>query len=116
MSDFFTYNEPFERSDTSGDAQDELAGFHVEASDGSLGTVQTATYEAGKSYLVVDTGGTIFSKSVVIPAGAIERIDRDGKRVYVNLTQDQIKDAPAFDEASFAEEDYHRRLGEHYGR
>lgn len=116
MSDFFTYNTPFERSDTAGDAQNDLAGFDVEASDGSLGSIQTATYESGASYLVVDTGGTIFSKSVVIPAGAVERVDRDDKKVYVNLTQDQIKNAPEFDEAGYADQDYHRRLGEHYGR
>jgi hypothetical protein len=34
----------------------DLAGFVVEATDASIGTVKKATYDVGSSYLVVDTG------------------------------------------------------------
>ncbi len=47
------------------------------------------------SYLVVDTGPWIFGKKVLLPASVIQRIDLDDKKVYVRLTKDQIKAAPA---------------------
>jgi len=34
----------------------DLAGYDVEAVDGSIGTVDEATSQAGENYLVVDTG------------------------------------------------------------
>ena len=33
-----------------------VVGYGVEASDGSIGKVDEATFEVGSSYLVVDTG------------------------------------------------------------
>ena len=38
----------------------DISGFDVEAADGGIGSVDEATYEAGGSWLVVDTGPWIF--------------------------------------------------------
>ena len=77
----------------------DLTGFKVEARDGSIGKVDEATYEAGGSFIVVDTGPWIFGKKRMIPARVIERIDAADERVYVRMTKDQIKDAPDFDDS-----------------
>jgi hypothetical protein len=93
----------------------DVAGYKVEATDGSIGKVDEATYDTGSSYIVVDTGPWIFGKKVLLPAGVISRIDRDDEKVYVNRTKDQIKGAPEFDQASYREDDYRNRVGSYYG-
>jgi hypothetical protein len=92
----------------------DLVGHDVEASDGHIGKVDEATYEVGASYLVVDTGFGIFGKKRMIPAGVIQRIDREDGKVLVSLTKDQIKQAPDFDEARREQEAYRTELAEYY--
>jgi len=75
----------------------DLTGFNVEARDGKIGKVDEATHEAGGSFLVVDTGPWIFGKKVMLPAGMVPRIDPDTETVFVNLTKDEIKNAPEFE-------------------
>ena len=75
----------------------DLAGYDVEATDGSIGNVDKATDEVSNAYVVVDTGFWIFGKKRLIPAGAISSIEPDGKTMHVMMTKDQIKDAPDYD-------------------
>ena len=100
--------------ETTGD--DEFLGFKVHATDGDVGSVDDVQRLEGASYLLVSTGGTIFSKKVLIPAGLIERVDRDDKVLHLDRTQDAIKNAPAFDERRYREEAYRRELESYYGR
>ena len=74
-----------------------LVGCDVEARDGSIGKVDEATPETGRANIVVDTGPWILGRKVVIPAGTIERIGVDDKKIFVGLTKDQIKDSPEYD-------------------
>jgi len=93
----------------------DLKGYDVEATDGSIGHVDEATYEVGSSYIVVDTGPSIFGKKVLLPASIIERIDLDDRKVDVRFTKDQIENSPEFDEDSYMSEDYRNRVGSYYG-
>ncbi|MFI5803286.1 PRC-barrel domain containing protein [Streptomyces sp. NPDC051561] len=94
-----------------------LAGFKVEATDGSIGKVDKHSDEVGSAYLVVDTGVWIFGKHVLLPAGTVERIDTADKKIYVGLTKDQIKDAPEFDkEKHIGDPGYHEQIGGYYGK
>ena len=93
----------------------DLTRFDVEATDGSIGHVDEATYDVGASYLVVDTGPWIFGKKVLIPASVIQRIDLDAKKVHLGLTKDQIKSAPEFDQETYKSEEYRDRIGTYYG-
>jgi hypothetical protein len=92
----------------------DLTGFKVEARDGSIGKVDEATYEAGGSFIVVDTGPWIFGKKVMLPAGVIGNVDLDAETVFVDLTKDEIKDAPEFDEKTYREQSYRTELGDYY--
>jgi hypothetical protein len=105
--DLWTYPETVGRLDVS--------GFEVEAVDGSIGKVDEATYDVGESYIVVDTGPWIFGKKVLLPAGIVERVDREEDKVYVDRTKDEIKDAPEFDDDAYRDEDYRSSVGEYYG-
>ncbi len=96
-----------------GDALD-ITGHKVEALDGSIGKVHRATYQTNVSYIVVDTGPWIFGKKVVLPAGVIDRIDRDDATVFVHRTKDEIKNSPEYDDTRF-DEAYRNDLGTYYG-
>ena len=94
----------------------DLTGYKVEGTDGSVGKVDEATYEAGGSYLVVDTGPWILGRKVMLPAGVVERIDSDEAQIYVDLTKDQIKNSPEFDPDQQRDDSaYRTRLAEYYG-
>jgi hypothetical protein len=101
--------------DTVRDQSTDVVGFEVVASDGAIGKVDEATYDAEASYLVVDTGPWIFGKRRMLPAGVIERIDYESRQVFVNLTKDQVRDAPDYDAARYQEEAYRSELGIYYG-
>ncbi|HJU98619.1 MAG TPA: hypothetical protein VJ644_11640 [Jiangellaceae bacterium] len=110
--------QPWDYRTDTGFARDDmdLTGFSIAAVDGDIGHVDEATYDTGASYLVVDTGPWIFGRKVMLPAGVIERIDTAEKKLYVDRTKDQIKDAPEFDEHERLAEDvgYRERLGTYY--
>jgi hypothetical protein len=93
----------------------DLTGFKVEATDGSIGKVDESTYDAGGSFVVVDTGPWIFGKKVMLPAGVISDIDPDTETVFVARTKDEIKNAPEFDEERYREQSYRDELGTYYG-
>jgi hypothetical protein len=105
--DLWTYPDETDRNVS-------LVGFDVEAIDGSMGKVDEATYDTGASCLVVDTGFWIFGKKRVLPAGVIDRIDDEERKIYVNRTKDEVRRAPDWDEGRWRSDGYRRELGEHY--
>jgi hypothetical protein len=94
----------------------DLVGFDVEASDGSIGKIDQATYDVGSSYVVVDTGPWIFGNKVMLPAGTITQINRRDRKVLIGRTKDEIKNAPRYDNDTYTSPDYRNRLGDYYGR
>ena len=92
----------------------DFTGYSVEAVDGGIGKVDEATYEASRSYIVVDTGPWIFGKKVLLPAGVIDRVDPDSETVFVNRSKDEIKNSPEFDEDTYRDETYRSEVGGHY--
>lgn len=92
MSDLWTYREG------TLPAGENLVGYDVDAADGSIGKIDDTTNETDRAHVVVDTGWWIFGKKRLIPAGAITAVDHVDKRVAVQMTKEQIKDAPDYDE------------------
>ncbi|MER6578814.1 PRC-barrel domain containing protein [Nonomuraea sp. NPDC001023] len=104
-------------SDVYGDKTLDVVGFDVEATDGSIGSVDEASHTVGDSYLVVDTGPWIFGKKVVLPAGTVTRIDPQERKVHLARTKQEIKDSPKFDEDATYNDDVHRNeVGAYYSR
>jgi hypothetical protein len=77
----------------------DLTGFAVEARDGRIGRVDQHDDEVGQGCLLVDVGIWIFGKKVLLPTGAIERIDVDRTTVVVARSKDEIRHAPPYDPA-----------------
>jgi hypothetical protein len=92
-------------------ADTDIVGYSIEALDGGIGKIDEATYDAGSSYIVVDTGPWIFGKRVMLPAGVVRGIDSKAETVHVDLTKEEIKNAPEFDAARRAAE-YQNDLGD----
>ena len=94
----------------------DVTGFDVEATDGHIGKVDEATYEESASCLVVDTGFWIFCKKRMIPARAVRQVDTEQRTVFVNMTKDQIKNAPDYDADRHRADErrYHQEVGDYY--
>ncbi|MFE0424037.1 PRC-barrel domain containing protein [Streptomyces sp. NPDC058953] len=93
----------------------DLTGFKVEALDGGIGKVDKHSADVDEACLVVDTGPWIFGKEVLIPAGAVTRLEPDERKLHVGLTKDQIKAAPEFyRETHYADPGYRDILSAYY--
>jgi len=103
------------RPDAGWETAYDLVGYHIEATDGSIGKVDEADHSMDQSFLVVDTGPWIFGKKVVLPAGTVTRIDHSERKVYVDRTKDQIKACPEYDRDSFSQQEYRDKVGGYYG-
>ena len=107
--------DPWNYRTTSGYTQGtDLTGYKIAALDGDIGKVDEANDQTGTSSLVVDTGPWIFGRKVLLPAGVVEKVDHDDKKVYVDRTKDQIKDAPEYNSDAGVDDDYRTRLGGYY--
>lgn len=114
IDDMWTY-----RSDaypeTGPEAMNDLVGYDVEATDGSIGKVDEATHDADRNYLVVDTGPWIFGKKVLLPAGVVQSVDIEASTVFISRTRDNVKDSPGFDPEEFVDPTYQEAVGSYYG-
>lgn len=110
MREVWTYRETLMLEPTA-----DLGDFKVQAKDGDIGKVELSKPEAGRSFIVVDTGPWIFGKKVVLPASTIERVDLDQRTVFVDRTMDQIKNAPEFDPDRGVDTSYREELTNYYG-
>ena len=95
--------------------QQDLRGFEVEARDGKIGSVDESS-PPGADHLIVDTGTWIFGKKVVLPAGLVERVSFEERRLLVSRSKDEIKNAPDFDEEHADDPRYGDELRAYYGR
>jgi hypothetical protein len=93
----------------------DVRGYKVEALDGRIGTVDEVTDERRGGYVVVDSGPWMFRRKVMLPAGVIDRVDREARTVYVNRTKQEIKNAPELGETGYDDDAYRVALGRYYG-
>ncbi|MEU6387868.1 PRC-barrel domain-containing protein [Streptomyces sp. NPDC046939] len=94
---------------------EDLLGYAVEASDGSIGSVDGHSEEVAPNHLVVDTGGPLLSKKVLLPRWVIARVDEPNRTLYVDRPRDLIKAAPRFDrDMRVTDPGYRARIDDHY--
>ncbi|HKE51273.1 MAG TPA: PRC-barrel domain containing protein [Actinomycetes bacterium] len=93
-----------------------LTGYEVVATDGTIGSIEQASDEAGSSHILVSAGTWIFGKKIMLPAGTIARIDHVERKIYVDRDKEEIKRAPKYDEELRNDPGYHSQLDEYYGR
>lgn len=99
---------------------DTVKGYHIQASDDSIGHVEDFIFDDESwalRYLVVDTrnwwpGG----KKVLVATRWIDRIDWSEQKVFTSLTRDAVKASPAYEESATIDREYEARLHDAYGR
>ena len=74
----------------------DLSGFEVVGPDDSIGTVNKASNDVRVNYIVVDTGDWLSGRQVILPAATVERIDSTARKVILNRTREDIRNAPEF--------------------
>ena len=108
-----------EAGDPSLRSANEVAGYGISATDGDLGHVEDYLIDEASwaiRYLVIDPRNWWPGAHVIIPAEWIERVDWHAGKVAVNVTRQQVKDAPEYRPAPTLGRDYEMLLYGHYGR
>lgn len=91
-SDVWKYRESMAFAAASVD----VSGFEVVGPDGPIGTVDKASNEVRVNYIIVDTGDWLSGRKVILPAVTVERIDASARKVFIDRTKDEIRNAPEF--------------------
>ena len=78
----------------------DFTGFTIGATDGDMGQVATWYFDDASftiRHLVVDTGGWLSGRKVLISPRALRDIDWDAKRIHAALTKTQVQQSPDID-------------------
>ncbi len=77
-----------------------LQGFTVQATDGEIGTIRDVYFDDARwtiRYLVVDTGGWLLGRSVLISPISFHHPDWQARVIHVALTREQVKRSPGIE-------------------
>lgn len=96
----------------------DLQHYAIGATDGDIGTVKDLYFDDESwtaRYLVVDTGGWLAGRQVLIPPRAIQQIDSAGRRLITNLTKRQVEDSPGIETDRPVSRPFEMELYGYYG-
>jgi hypothetical protein len=97
----------------------DVEGHHIAASDGEIGNVEDYIIDDENwfiRYLVVDTGGWLSGRKVLLIPEWIESIHWEERRVYVNLSRAEVQSSPEYDPDATLTREYETSLFEGYKR
>lgn len=92
--------------------------FALAARDGEIGAVDDLYFDDQSwvlRYVVVDTGGWLTGRKVLISPRALGLIDEDSKLIAVHLTRREVGDSPPIDTALPVSRQYEKAWHAHYG-
>ncbi|MFZ5825054.1 MAG: PRC-barrel domain-containing protein [Bacillota bacterium] len=112
---------PPEKKETSSHLRSisEVKGYGIMAVDGALGHVEDFVVDDetwAVRYLVVDTRNWLPGKKVLVATDWIDWVSWEEKQVRIDLTRQQIQDAPEYDPRAPVNREYEVRLYDYYGR
>ncbi len=79
---------------------DPLRGWTVESNDGEIGKVDDFLFDDDRwtvRYLVAQTGDWLDNRKVLLSPMSLEGLNRDRKRIRLNVTRDQVRRTPDLD-------------------
>jgi hypothetical protein len=94
-------------------------GMTVQATDDVIGRLHDLIVDSEcweVRYGVVETGGVLHHRTVLLALGWVQHIDWTGRTLAVDLTAGQVEGSPEFDPAEPVNRDDERRLYDYYGR
>ena len=95
----------------------EVDGYHIHASDGTIGCVADFLVEDGDwsiRYLIADTSVWWFGKAVLVSPRSVLKTNWPGRTVDLDVTRQQIKDSPAYDGSEAVDRAYERQFHGYY--
>lgn len=98
---------------------EEVAGYDIDARDGQIGQVHDFVFEIDNwvlRYMIVDTGGWLGGREVLIAPAWIDTIDWTAQEVEVDLDRDTIQNSPEYRPDEPITRKYEERLYDHYHR
>ncbi|HZP86889.1 MAG TPA: PRC-barrel domain-containing protein [Burkholderiales bacterium] len=96
----------------------ELDGCTIGATDGDIGNVRDLYFDDQNwavRYLVVDTGGWLSGRTVLISPISVHAVQATQRRVAVNLTRKQVEDSPDIDTDKPVSRQYEQSYFAYYG-
>lgn len=97
----------------------EITGYHIQCMEGTVGHVEDLIIDTESwclRYLIIDTQDWLPGKKVIIAFDWITHITWDDRKVHIDLTRDQVKNAPTFDPRIPVNRAYETQLYDFYGR
>ncbi len=95
----------------------EVIGYYIEASDGDIGHVEDFLIDDESwaiRYMIVDTVNWWPGKKVVVAPQWIRDVSWKESKVFVDLPQERIKNAPEYDPAAIIDRGYEERLYDYH--
>lgn len=95
-----------------------LQGFSIAAKDGDLGHVKDVYFDDQAwaiRYLVVDTGGWLTGRNVLISPAAVKQADWTNQQLSVDLTRMQVQNSPGIDTEKPVTRQHEEALYNYYG-
>ena len=77
-----------------------IHGYAIAASDGEIGKVSDFLFDDATwliRWLVVETGGWLFGRKVLLPPSVLGHPDESGRQFSVRLTKKQVQESPTTD-------------------
>lgn len=97
----------------------EVIGYHIQATDGEIGHVEDLIVDDEHwtlHYLVVNTRNWLPGRKVLVAPAWAQKVNWAEKQIYVDLTQEAIRNSPEFDPRAPVNQAYEIRLYDYYGR
>lgn len=97
----------------------DAVGYHIEAHDGEIGHLQGMLIDADTlaiRYLIINTSNWWLGHLVLVAPPWIKEVSWLNAKIYVDMTQQQIKDAPLFDPDVPFNREMEQGIYFHYGR
>ena len=96
----------------------ELAGYHIEASDGEIGHLEDFLFDDETwqiRYAIVDTKNWWPGKKVLLRPQWLKSVDWGAGEIHANLPRETIPKGPEWNPDSTLSREYELRLHQHYG-
>ncbi len=95
-----------------------MAGLTIQALDGNIGSIDEFYFDDEKwtiRYIIVNTGGWLMGRRVLISPVSVRNIDWSAKTLSVHLTMDQVEASPDIDTEKPVSRQQEEALSQHYG-
>ncbi len=96
----------------------EMIGYDLRSAEGVLGTVADFNFDDQEwiiRYVVVDTGGWLTGRKVLIPPDEVKNTDWKNQNLEVDLTKDQVEKSPPLSADEPVSRQYEDQLYSYYG-